>query len=191
MCLQKLLLGEEWSLIWLEVFVRCRLDELLAGAPALWMFWRLSVDDLLLLPLDHALLGVSYQGADSLQPEVEILELRLHDHLNRFQLVHDAQAPMRYAMIIRYIKRLLLWVIEMSFIDNWGRGILQAKLRGVLWHLELHFVLNLARCSFRLDISDAWLKVWWSLYPISQESLVASEWIEVIAKLGMGLGWRK
>jgi hypothetical protein len=176
MRLQKLLQGEERSLIWLQIFVRSGLHELLAGAPALWMFLRLSANDML-LPL-NSLFGVSNQSADSFQPEVKILELRLHDHLDWFQLVHDPHSPMRNSMVIRDIER--LWAIELLFIYNRGRWILQAELRRVLWDWELHFVLKLPSDIFRLYISNAWLKIRRSLNSISQESLVTSEWIEVI-----------
>lgn len=189
MCLQKLFLGEERSLIWLQIFLRSGLPELLVtdGASALWLFLRLSAHDL--LPL-HSLLGVSYERADPLEPEVEILELRLHDHLNRFQLIYDSQSPMGHAMVVRDVKR-RVWTVEMFFINHWRRGVLQAKLRGFLWEWELDFVLNLGSEIFRLDI-NAWLQVWRSLYPISQKSLVTSEWIEVITKLWMRLmRWKK
>jgi hypothetical protein len=69
------------------------------------------------------------------------------------------------------------------FIYNRGRGILQAELRRVLWDRELYFALKLPGNIFRLYISDARLKIRRSLNSISQESLVTSEWIEVIAKL--------
>jgi len=136
MCLQKLFLWKERSLIWLEIFVRSSLHELLVtpGTPALWLFLRLSADDL--LPL-NSLLCVPNQRADSLESEVKILKLRLHDHLNRFQLIYDSQSPMGHAMVVRDVQRRLMRGIEVFFIYDWRRGVLQAELRGVLRDWEL------------------------------------------------------
>jgi hypothetical protein len=94
-----------------------------------------------------------------------------------------------HAVVVRNGQRRLR-VIEMFFVYDWRRGVLQPKLRGVLWDRKLYFACKLGSHIFRLDISDTWLKIWRSLNTITQKSLVTSKWIEVISKLGLVL-WRR